>query len=348
MDWHGKRVLLTGHTGFKGAWLTLWLARLGCRVTGLSLEPPSNPNLFDVAEVATHCDSLMGDIRDLDVVRAAVKRAQPEIVLHLAAQSLVRESYRAPAETFATNVMGTVHVLDAIRDVASVRVALVVTSDKCYENQEWPWPYRERDPLGGRDPYSASKGAAEIVTSSYARSFFTGADRAVVASVRAGNVIGGGDWATDRLIPDIIRGFGTGEPVLIRNPGAVRPWQHVLDALNGYLTLTAHLWEHGERFAGGWNFGPADGDTRPVAWIVEQMARRWGPSARWVRDTAPAPHEAGLLRLDSSKARSELGWSPKLDLATALDWTVDWFRAQQAGEQMLAVTSGQIDRFLAL
>jgi CDP-glucose 4,6-dehydratase len=304
--------------------------------------------LFDTADVAAHCDSLTGDIRDLGTVRAAVDRARPEVVLHLAAQSLVRESYRAPVDTFATNVMGTVNVLEAIRDVVGVRVAIVVTSDKCYENQEWPWPYRERDPFGGRDPYSASKGAAEVVTSSYARSYFDRDDRAVVASVRAGNVIGGGDWASDRLIPDIIRGFGTGETVLIRNPAAVRPWQHVLDALHGYLTLAARVWDEGRSFAGGWNFGPADGDTRPVSWIVEQMVRRWGPPADWVHETGHAPHEAGLLRLDSSKARSSLGWSPKLDLATALDWTVDWYRAHRSGESMNRVTRQQIDRYLEL
>lgn len=348
MDWQGKRVLLTGHTGFKGAWLTLWLSRLGCHVTGLSLAPPSTPSLFDTADVKAHCDSIAGDIRDLSTVRAAVDRARPDVVMHLAAQSLVRESYRAPVDTFATNVMGTVNVLEALRDAPSVKVAVVVTSDKCYENQEWPWPYRERDPFGGRDPYSASKGAAEIVTSSYARSYFNRDDRAVVASVRAGNVIGGGDWATDRLIPDIIRGFGTGEAVLIRNPAAVRPWQHVLDALHGYLTLTARVWDEGRTYAGGWNFGPADSDTRPVAWIVEQMVRRWGPPAAWVHETGHAPHEAGLLRLDSSKARTALGWSPKLDLAMALDWTVDWYRAHQSGESMNHVTRQQIDRYLAL
>lgn len=348
MNWQGTRVLLTGHTGFKGAWLTLWLSRLGCHVTGLALDPPSQPSLFEAAAVANFCDSIIGDIRDPGVVKAAVERARPDVVLHLAAQSLVRESYRAPVDTFATNVMGTAHVLDAIRDTASVRVAIVVTSDKCYENQEWPWPYREQDPLGGRDPYSASKGAAEIVASSYARSYFTRQDRAIVSTVRAGNVIGGGDWATDRLIPDIVRAFGTGESVLIRNPAAVRPWQHVLDALHGYLTLTARLWDEGRRFEGGWNFGPVDGDAKPVSWIVDQMVNRWGPPASWTRDSAEAPHEAGLLRLDSSKARSLLGWAPKLGLATALDWTVDWYRAHRSGASMSTVTLEQIDRYLSL
>jgi CDP-glucose 4,6-dehydratase len=351
MNWNGTRVLLTGHTGFKGAWLTLWLSRLGCRVTGLALPPPSTPSLFDVAEVADACDSLIGDIRDMDRVRRAFDRGRPDVVFHLAAQSLVRESYREPIHTFATNVMGTAHVLEAVRHAPSVRAVVVVTSDKCYENQEWLWPYRESDPLGGHDPYSASKGAAEIVTSSFARSFFSGgpsSHAAIVASVRAGNVIGGGDWSSDRLVPDIVRAFTTGESVVVRNPQAVRPWQHVLDALQGYLTLAERLCDHGHAYAGAWNFGPADSDARPVSWVVDEMVRRWGPPAAWVDGSGPAVHEATLLRLDSSKARSRLGWSPKLDLPTALDWTVDWYRAHRDGDDMHRVTLRQVEQFLAV
>jgi CDP-glucose 4,6-dehydratase len=348
--WAGKRVVVTGHMGFKGGWLSLWLERLGAHVTGFCDRPPSEPNLFTRAQVARGVRSVTGDVRELAAVKDVIAHARPEIVFHLAAQSLVRESYRRPVDTFASNVMGTVNVLEAIRATPGVRVAVVVTSDKCYENREWHWGYRESDAVGGYDPYSASKGAAEIVTAAYRRSFFTasahGEASVAVASARAGNVIGGGDWGAEKLIPDIVRAFGRGEEVLIRSPAALRPWQHVLDALYGYLLLVERLWAD-PAAAQAWNFGPSEADTRTVRWVVERAAQLWGGGASWRVDTAPAPHEATLLKLDSSKARSLLEWTPRLDLATALDWTVQWYRqdAMQAG--MRDVTLAQIDQFMA-
>jgi CDP-glucose 4,6-dehydratase len=342
--WQGKRVFLTGHTGFKGSWLSLWLQSLGAQVGGLALAPATQPNLFSVAQVADGMSSSIGDIRDLNTVRQSMSAFQPDIVIHMAAQALVRQSYREPVETYATNVMGTVHVLEAARGVGSVRCIVNVTTDKCYDNREWPWGYREDEPMGGHDPYSSSKGCAELVTSAYRRSFMQ-ASNIALASARAGNVIGGGDWAADRLVPDILRAFERGEPVHIRNPHATRPWQHVLEPLSGYLTLAEHLWHHGQGFAEGWNFGPTDDDARPVQWIVERMVQAWGKGASWQVDAGEHPHEANYLKLDISKARSRLGWRPRWRLQSALDHIASWHRAWLANQDMRAHCLAQIGQY---
>ena len=339
--WRDKRVLLTGHTGFKGSWLSLWLQSLGAEVAGLALPPPTEPSLYSEARVEAGMLSTIGDIRDLGTVRATMDAFKPEIVLHLAAQPLVRQSYADPVETYATNVMGTVHVLEAARHAGSVRCVVCVTTDKCYENREWEWGYREDEPMGGHDPYSNSKGCAELVTSAYRRSFLRDAGIAV-ASARAGNVIGGGDWACDRLVPDILRAFEQGRPVIIRNPHATRPWQHVLEPLAGYLRLAQLLWEHGERYAEGWNFGPHDEDARPVQWIVERMARLWGQGATWQLDGGQHPHEAHYLKLDISKARHRLGWHPRWRLGQALELITQWHRAWLDHHDMQALCLEQI------
>jgi CDP-glucose 4,6-dehydratase len=342
--WAGKRVLLTGHTGFKGSWLSLWLQSLGAELHGLALEPPTSPSLFEVAAVADGMHSHIGDIRDLDTVRRVFAQAQPEIVLHMAAQPLVRLSYAEPVETYATNVMGTVHVLEAARATPGVKVVLNVTSDKCYENQEREAGYREDEPMGGYDPYSNSKGCAELVTSAYRRSFMAEAGIAL-GSARAGNVIGGGDWASDRLVPDILRAFEKSEPVEIRNPASIRPWQHVLEPLSGYLVLAQHLSNEGQSFAEGWNFGPADEDARPVQWIVEHMAQRWGADAAWQTDDGIHPHEARYLKLDITKARTLLDWQPSWSLGDAIGLIVDWHRAYLAGRDMRGMCQQQINEY---
>lgn len=347
--WKDRRVFITGHTGFKGSWLSLLLTRLGGNVTGYSLPPPTTPSLFEVANVASCVSSLAGDVRDLSALRDAIERSRAEVVLHLAAQSLVRASYDEPIETYSTNVMGTVHVLEAVRACSTVKVAVVVTSDKCYENREWVWGYRETDPMGGYDPYSSSKGCAELVTAAYRRSFFQEevAGRAVaIASARAGNVIGGGDWAQHRLVPDLIAAFAAGRAASVRHPDATRPWQHVLDPLAGYLVLAEKLWRAPIDYAGAWNFGPGDEDVKPVSWIAHQLAACWGDSAKWTPNGGAHPHEAGYLKLDCSKARAQLGWTPRLDLETALRWITEWHRAQLAGEDMRRFTQQQIDRYL--
>jgi CDP-glucose 4,6-dehydratase len=346
--WRGKRVLITGHTGFKGSWLALWLQKHGARVTGYSLPAPTVPSLFEDARVADGMTSIHGDVRDLGALRRTIADAAPDIVFHMAAQALVLESYRAPVTTYATNVMGTVHLLEAVRTTPSIRVAINVTSDKCYENREWVWPYREDEPMGGADPYSNSKGCSELVTSAYRRSFFgTDGSRAVIASGRAGNVIGGGDWATDRLVPDLMRAFSEGRPARIRRPRAIRPWQHVLEPLSGYVHLAERLWEAGDSLAEGWNFGPNDAESRPVSWIVEQLAASWGEGARWETDAGPHPHEAHYLRLDCSKARTLLGWSPRLSLETTLQWTAEWYRSRAGKGDVRALTLDQISRYEA-
>jgi CDP-glucose 4,6-dehydratase len=343
--WRGRRVLITGHTGFKGSWLALWLSELGAEVTGFALAPPTTPSLFETANIAKNVNHILGDVRDLDAVRSAVAKAQPEVVFHLAAQPIVRYSYQEPVETYATNVMGTVHVLEACRQVAGLRAIVAVTSDKCYENREWIWPYRENDPMGGYDPYSSSKGAAELVISAYRRSFFSFG--AGVASVRAGNVIGGGDWAADRLIPDLVRAFEAGRRPDIRSPQSVRPWQHVLEALGGYLMIAERLLGGDASAATGWNFGPSDDDAKPVSWIVENMLTKWGEGAPdgWDRPVGEQPHEAHLLRLDCSKARTELGWRPVLSLDDALRLVVEWHRAVHAGGDARQISLAQLAQY---
>lgn len=343
--WRNKRVLLTGHTGFKGSWLALWLQAMGAQVQGLSLPPATNPSLFELAGVADGMASEFADIRDFVAVRACVERFKPEVVLHLAAQPLVRYSYKNPIETYATNVMGLVHVLEAVREVGSTKVVVNVTTDKCYENKEWVWPYRENEPMGGYDPYSSSKGCSELVTSAYRRSYFADAGVAL-ASARAGNVVGGGDWAEDRLVPDILRAFGNQESVFVRNPNAIRPWQHVLEPLSGYLTLAEKLWIEPRVYAEGWNFGPALQDAKSVGWIVERMVRLWGEGASWRQDEGHHPHEANTLMLDISKARHQLEWRPRLGLQRALEMIVFWERARLSGGDMRSVTLAQIEEFV--
>lgn len=347
--WKGKKVLITGHTGFKGSWLSLWLQSLGANILGYALPPPTQPSLFEVAHVADGMTSITGDVRDLDHIKAVIAGHRPEIIIHMAAQSLVRYSYEHPIETYSTNVMGMVNVLEAVRQSESVRVIVCITSDKCYENKEWLWGYRENEPMGGHDPYSSSKGCAELVISAYRNSYFPAEEYqrhgVAVASARAGNVIGGGDWAKDRLVPDIMNAIMQNRPVIIRNPNAIRPWQHVLEPLNGYLCLAEKLWEHGPEFAQGWNFGPSDEDARPVSWIVDYLTNLWGEGARWELDSAQHPHEAHCLKLDCSKAKNLLGWSPKLHLSTALEWIVEWYRGYQQNKDMRDLTEAQITRF---
>lgn len=345
--WRERRVLLTGHTGFKGSWLALWLQALGARVTGFSSGVPTQPSLFELARVGEGMESIEGDVRDARALDDALAAARPEVVIHMAAQSLVRPSFAQPRETYEVNVMGTVNLLDAVRRDGTVRVVVNVTSDKCYENREWEWAYREHEPMGGHDPYSSSKGCAELVTDAFRRSFFSTEASTRLASARAGNVIGGGDWAEDRLIPDLMRAALEGRSVRVRSPESVRPWQHVLNPLCGYLMLAQALWSSPE-LAGGWNFGPADEDARPVSWIVQRIAALWPQRLCWVesaRADRPQLHEARYLKLDSSRARSHLGWAPRWGLPQGLDATVAWYRALHAGEDMSAVTGSQIDAY---
>ena len=347
--WKGKQVLITGHTGFKGSWLSLWLQSLGANVVGYALSPPTSPSLFEIAHAAEGMVSILGDVRDLEHVQAVIVEYKPEIVVHLAAQPLVPYSYRNPVETYATNIMGTVNVLEALRQSRGVRVIVCITSDKCYENREWFWGYREIEPMGGHDPYSSSKGCAELIISAYRSSYFPPEEYrrhgVALASARAGNVIGGGDWAKDRLVPDIVRAIMADRPAIIRSPNAIRPWQHVLEPLNAYLCLAERLWERGSEFAGGWNFGPNDEDARSVSWVVEHLIDLWGENARWQLDSLQHPHEATYLKLDCSKAKSLLGWSPKLDLSTTLEWIVEWYRGYQQKQNMRQLTEAQITRF---
>ncbi len=345
--WNGKRVLVTGHTGFKGSWLTLWLTELGAQVSGLALDPSTTPSMYDLVGNNNVVDSHIGSVADTAFVTDVMERVQPEVVFHLAAQVLVRESYDDPIYTFSTNVVGTANVLNAARNVEGLQAVAIITSDKCYENREWHWPYRENEPMGGHDPYSASKGCAELVTASMRRSFFGEPGSAAVGSARAGNVIGGGDWSTDRLIPDIVRAFSVGEEVVIRMPEAIRPWQHVLEPVRGYIMLAERLAAGDPGMDDGWNFGPAERDARPVGWIVEQMAKRWGDGAGF-RIERDGPHEAKLLKLDCAKAHAELGWKPRLDLETALEWVIDWYRAQVDGQDMRDVSLQQIKDYRAL
>jgi CDP-glucose 4,6-dehydratase len=349
--WVGKVVLLTGHTGFKGSWLSLWLQSAGANVIGYALKPPTSPSLFVTANVAEGMTSIEGDVRDFSALSQVFEKYQPDIVIHMAAQALVRRSYTNPIETYSTNVMGTVHLLEAARLSGCVRAIVNVTSDKCYENREWVWGYRENEPMGGYDPYSNSKGCAELVTSSYRTSFFNLNDYAkhgvALASARAGNVIGGGDWAEDRLIPDIMRAIVQGKPVNIRNPNAIRPWQHVLEPLSGYLILTQKLYEDGVAYSEGWNFGPNDEDAKTVSWIADRLTRTWGEDASWVLDGGNHPHEAHYLKLDCSKAKARLGWQPRWHLEKTLEAIVDWHHTHQAGKDMREATLRQIAAYNA-
>jgi CDP-glucose 4,6-dehydratase len=339
--WAGRRVFITGHTGFKGGWLCLWLQSMGAKVYGYALEAPTNPNFFGIARVDDGTiTSTIADIRDLPALTEAMRVAQPAVVFHLAAQALVRFSYVAPAETYAVNVMGTVNVLEAVRATPSVRAFVNVTTDKCYENREWLWGYREGEALGGHDPYSSSKACSELVTAAY-RNSFLGAAGVAVASARAGNVIGGGDWAVDRLLPDFLRALDAGATLHIRSPEAIRPWQHVLEPVSGYLILAEHLFSDQQAFSEAWNFGPADEDARPVRWIVEHLVKA-GPGAGFTCDVKPELHEATHLRLDSSKARARLNWQPRWNLKHALDKTVEWHAAWRSGQDMRSITMAQI------
>jgi CDP-glucose 4,6-dehydratase len=347
--WRSKRVFLTGHTGFKGSWLSLWLQDLGAVVTGYALAPDTSPNLFELANVASGMNSVIGDVRDNEKMKRSLLAAKPEIVLHMAAQALVRYSYSHPRETYETNVMGTVNLLDAVRECPSVRAVVNVTSDKCYENREWDKGYREDDPMGGHDPYSSSKGCAELVTAAFRRSYFP-RDRyaehhVAVASARAGNVIGGGDWSEDRLIPDFIRAINAAQPLRIRNPHAIRPWQHVLEPLAGYLVLAEKLSGEGATFSGAWNFGPAEEDAHEVQWIADRLTQQWGQNATWQLDGDDHPHEATYLKLDASRARELLGWQPKMNLDEAIDLLAAWYKAANAGKNMRAFTQNQIRRY---
>ena len=351
-SWHGKRVFLTGHTGFKGGWLALWLSKLGAQVRGYALDPCTNPNLFTVGRVGSVVDDIRGDIRDRASLESAMQPFAPEVVFHMAAQPLVRLSYEDPIGTYETNVIGTARVLDSVRRTPSVRAVVSVTTDKCYENREWIWGYRETDPLGGYDPYSSSKACAEIVSAAYRQSYFSTASlhehRVALATARAGNVIGGGDWSVDRLVPDLVRGFLAGEPVRIRRPHSIRPWQHVMEPLHGYIRVAEQLLTRDPKFATAYNFGPHDDDARPVEWIAEKMTGFWGDGAKWVLDQDAGVHEAGYLKLDASRARADLGWTPHLDLETALEWLVRWYRAWQSGADMHAFTLAQIEAYESL
>jgi CDP-glucose 4,6-dehydratase len=350
--WRGRKVFLTGHTGFKGGWLALWLSQMGAHVRGYALDPATEPSFFETVRIGSELEDIRGDLRDSAALDRAMREFQPDVVFHLAAQPLVRRSYIDPVGTYTTNVIGTANVLESIRTIPSVRAAVVVTTDKCYLNREWHWGYRETDPLGGYDPYSSSKACVEILSASYRNSFFPpekfAAHGVALATARAGNVIGGGDWSEDRLLPDLVRGFISGEPVLIRRPQAIRPWQHVLEPIAGYLALGERLLAGETRFADGWNFGPWDDDAWPVGQIATEMAHRWGGGARWVNDDSESVHEAGYLKLDSSKARSELHWLPRLKLSRALEWLVDWYQNWHHGADMRAYTVDQIDAYRAL
>lgn len=350
--WKGRSVIVTGHTGFKGSWLSLWLNELGARVTGYALDPPTQPSLFEQAEVARIVRCKCGDVRDFLQLKDVLAECRPEVIFHLAAQSVVLRGYEDPIDTYSSNVMGTVHLFEAVRQLG-LRCAVVnVTSDKCYANREVIWGYREEEPMGGKDPYSSSKGCAELVTTAFRESFFPAAavqrHGVAVASARAGNAIGGGDWTKNQLIPDLVRAFLAGRPCLIRNDSAVRPWQFVLEPLRGYLLLAERLSEDGLSFASGWNFGPADADAKPVRWIADRLALAWGSGASWTHDGAVHPREARFLKLDASKAGAYLDWRPLLPLDQALEWIVEWYRAFQKAAELRSVTLAQIERYEAL
>jgi CDP-glucose 4,6-dehydratase len=348
--WQSRRVLVTGHTGFKGSWLSLWLQSMGAHVTGYSLPPPTEPNLFTVAKVAHGMVSIAGDVLDRGHLQKVIDTHRPEIVFHLAAQPLVREGYKNPVGTFATNVMGLVHLLESVRASAGVRAVICVTSDKCYQNRNWIWGYREDEPMGGYDPYSSSKGCSELVAAAYRNSFFNKSKHTEhgvgLATARAGNVIGGGDWGKDRLIPDVVGSLMTGQDLILRNPHAVRPWQHVLDPLSGYLMLGERLYEDGAGFGEGWNFGPAD--AQPVSEVVEELVSLWGRRVSIRREQEEQPHEDSYIKLDSTKARVKLGWRPALRLKTGLLWIVEWMKAYQTGADLRRITEAQIRTYMEM
>lgn len=347
--WKGKKIFITGHTGFKGSWLCLWLSRLNAKVTGYALNPPTDPNLYALCRIDKLVRTTIADIRDGVLLTKAMQAAEPEVVIHMAAQPLVRDSYKIPVDTYSINVMGTVNLFEAVRATKSVKAVINVTTDKCYENKEWVWGYRENEPMGGYDPYSNSKACSELVTTAYRSSYFNEKDHAThgvaIASARAGNVIGGGDWALDRLIPDFIRAILKKEKVVIRNPQAIRPWQHVLEPLSGYLMLAQKLVVEGPRFNGGWNFGPDDSDAKPVAWLVERLCAKWGSGASYSLDKGTHPHEAHYLKLDCSKAKTELGWHPQWDLEKAIDSIIEWTRVYTAHENVATICTKQIDDY---
>jgi len=347
--WKGRRVFLSGHTGFKGCWMAIWLNRLGAKLRGYALDPSTEPSMFTLADVASLIEDVRGDIRDYGTLESSMKEFAPEVVFHLAAQPLVRRSYADPAGTYATNVMGTVHVLEAVRKSPSVRAVVSVTTDKVYHNREWVWPYRETDRLGGYDPYASSKACAELVNAAYRSSFFPverlHEHQVALATARAGNVIGGGDWSEDRLIPDLVRGFCLGKPVSIRRPNAIRPWQHVLEPLHGYMMLAERLLIREASCASAYNFGPGDEGAWPVEQIANKVGQLWGDGASWTRDPDAGTHEANFLRLDASKAKIELGWQPRLNIEEALEWTMSWYRAHHRGENMTDFTRKQVAEY---
>lgn len=343
--WKNKKVFLTGHTGFKGSWLSIWLNYMGAEVCGISLEPPTNPNNFTESRISNFMQSVIGDTRNSNLIYDTMKNFQPDIVIHLAAQPLVRLSYIEPMETYTTNIIGTLNVLESVKKIESVKAIVNVTTDKCYENKEWPWGYREDEPMGGHDPYSSSKGCSELITSCYQRSFFNKGST-TLASARAGNVIGGGDWAVDRIVPDTLRAFEKNKQVSIRYPKAIRPWQHVLEPLSGYLTLAQKLYAGNGDYSEGWNFGPYDMDAKPVEWIVDYMTKKWGGNVGYIVNCDNHPHEAHYLKLDISKAKSKLDWHPKWNLNTALDMTIEWHKYWLAGDDVHKVCVSQIESYL--
>lgn len=347
--WKSRRVFLTGHTGFKGAWLSLWLNKLGADVSGYALAPPTEPSLYNTCKTDELISSIIADIRDGEALTKALLASKPEIIIHMAAQPLVRDSYKDPVETYSTNIMGTVNLLEAVRHCKSVRALVNVTTDKCYENKEWEWGYRENEPMGGYDPYSSSKACSELVTAAYRNSFFNvlnyESHKVAIASARAGNVIGGGDWAKDRLIPDCINALTKGEKILIRNPHAIRPWQHVLEPLGGYLLLAQRLFEEGPEYSEAWNFGPNDSDAKSVEWIVKRMCAMRGDGADYIVESGDHPHEANYLKLDCSKAKARLKWTPRWNLEKALEKIIDWVKAYEKGIEMRDVCLTQIEEY---
>lgn len=347
--WNGKKVFITGHTGFKGSWLCLWLHLLGAKTYGYALDPPTDPSMFALCDISRLVSSTIADVRDREKLTAAMRSAGPEIVIHMAAQPLVRDSYKVPVETYEINVMGTVNLFEAVRACNTVKAVINVTTDKCYENREWVWGYRENEPLGGYDPYSNSKACSEMVTAAYRNSYFNPNEHAshgvAIASARAGNVVGGGDWATDRLVPDCVRAILKGAKVMLRNPQAIRPWQHVLEPLSGYLVLARKLHEQGPRYGGAWNFGPDDDGAKPVEWLVKNLCTKWGGSASYEIDKGAHPHEAHYLKLDCSKSKGELGWRARWSLDSALDSIVTWTREYQQGQNVKQASLEQIEEY---